>query len=285
MPLAFPQWVAAFKRVDKNPARVTKGMVDAGYWFPEPALLVAPVLPERRKLYCANWLAARSLWISRVDHHPPSPLPVPQTWRDFLNSIPSNLLADNATTKSAKEKLAAKALFGDTLLHLQGSTWAGQDNVVWRRQRIPIVTLEDPPAHLIRCILWEVYELGFRYELLALDRAMVPRLWIEAPEERAELLYAVFPGESGLVMWEEDMPITEQGMWASPETAYPFVESWRMLLSSWPEAPSRLQSPIEQKSFTSVVQSDILSSACMFYTQTFFDLFGRPPMVSHRVPT
>ncbi|KAF9235690.1 hypothetical protein BU15DRAFT_77715, partial [Melanogaster broomeanus] len=130
MPLAFPQWLAAFKHVDKNPARVVKGMVDSGYRFPEPALLITPASPQRRKLFCANWLAARGLWISRIDHHPPSPLPVPQTWRDFLNSIPSNLAADNATTRSAQEKLAAKTLFGDGLVHLQGETWAGQDTVL-----------------------------------------------------------------------------------------------------------------------------------------------------------
>ncbi|KAF9235688.1 hypothetical protein BU15DRAFT_77713 [Melanogaster broomeanus] len=192
MPLAFPQWLAAFKHVDKNPARVVKGMVDSGYRFPEPALLITPASPQRQKLFCANWLAARGLWISRIDHHPPSPLPVPQTWRDFLNSIPSNLAADNATTRSAQEKLAAKTLFGDGLVHLQGETWAGQDTVLWRRQKIPIATLEDPPAHLMRSILWEIYELSFRYELLALDQAMVPRLWTEAPEVRTELLHSVF---------------------------------------------------------------------------------------------
>ncbi|KIK73403.1 hypothetical protein PAXRUDRAFT_20893 [Paxillus rubicundulus Ve08.2h10] len=82
MLLPFPQWVSAFKRVDKDPARVKTGLVDTSYRFPEPAIIVAPVLPERRKLYCANWLAARPLWISRIDHHPPSPLPVPQTWRE-----------------------------------------------------------------------------------------------------------------------------------------------------------------------------------------------------------
>ncbi|KIJ08168.1 hypothetical protein PAXINDRAFT_18677 [Paxillus involutus ATCC 200175] len=188
------------------------------------------------------------------------------------------------TTKSAWEKLVAKSLFGNALVHLQGNTWATQGDVSWQNQRITIATLEDPPAHLIRCILWEIYELGFRYELLDLDRAMVPGLWTEAPTERTELLYSIFPGESGLVMWQEDMPTTEQGMWASPATAYPFLESWRKLLSAWPEAPSRLCSPIVQESFSSVVQSEILSSACMFYVQTFFDLFGRPPIVTHRVP-
>ncbi|KAF8833607.1 hypothetical protein BDN67DRAFT_1017360 [Paxillus ammoniavirescens] len=213
------------RQVDKDPARVKTGLVDTGYCFPEPTLIVAPVLPERRKLYCANWLAAQPLWITCVDHHPPSLLPVPQTWRDFLNTIPSALLADNATTKSTWEKLAAKTLFGQAL-------------------HITITTLEDPPAHLMCCILWEIYELGFHYELLDLDHAMVPGLWTEAPAERTELLYSNFPGESGLVMWQEDMPTTEQEMWAAPATAYPFLESWHKLLSAWPEAPSHLQSPI-----------------------------------------
>ncbi|KAF8835068.1 hypothetical protein BDN67DRAFT_1015887 [Paxillus ammoniavirescens] len=220
-----PQSEEQLRQVDKDPARVRMGLVNTSYCFPEPALIVVPVLPEQRKLYCANWLATRPLWISCIDHHPPSPLPIPQTWRDFLNTIPSALLADNMTTKSAREKLAAKTLFGQALVYLQGNTWATQGDISWRNQCITIATLEDPPAHLMRCILWEIYELGFRYELLDLDRAMVPGLWTEAPTKRTELLYSNFPGESGLVMWQEDMPTTEQGMWAAPATVYPFLES------------------------------------------------------------
>ncbi|KAG8221167.1 hypothetical protein J3R82DRAFT_2723, partial [Butyriboletus roseoflavus] len=133
-------------------------------------------------------------------------------------------------------------------------------------------------------ILWEIYELSFHYELLALDHAMVLRLWIEAPKERIKLLHSIFPEESGLVMWEESMLTMEQGMWALLDIAYPFLESWWKLLLSWPQAPSHLQSPIMQESFTSVVQFDMLMSACMFYTQTFFNAFVRPPVVLHYVP-
>ncbi|KAG8215100.1 hypothetical protein J3R82DRAFT_8545, partial [Butyriboletus roseoflavus] len=285
MPLAFPQWVTVFKWVDKNPARIRSGMVDAGYHFPEPALLITPSSPQQQKLFCTNWLAAHPLWISHIEHNPPSPLPAPQTWQDFLNSIPSNIVAEYITTRSAQEKLAAKMLFGDTLMHLQGETWAGRNSVLWRNQTIVITTLKDPPAHLIHSILWKIYELSFRYELLALDCAMVPmRLWVEAPKERIKLLHSIFPGKSGLVMWEELMPTMEQGMWTLPDIAYPFPESWWKLLLSWPQALSHLQSPIVQESFTSVVQFNGLMSACMFYTQTFFDVFSRPPVVSHHVP-
>ncbi|KAG8217131.1 hypothetical protein J3R82DRAFT_5182, partial [Butyriboletus roseoflavus] len=155
--------------MDKNPARIRSGMADSSYCFPEPALLITPSSPQRWKLFYANWLAACPLWISCIEHNPLCPLSVPQTWRDFLNSILSNIMAENIMTRSAQEKLAAKMLFGDTLMHLQEETWARQDSVLWWNQTIAITILEDPSTHLIHSILWEIYELSFRYELLALD--------------------------------------------------------------------------------------------------------------------
>jgi hypothetical protein len=285
MLLPVSSWVTAFKQVNRDRSHIRLGHVDRQYRFPEPPILLTLSTPERRKLFCANWLAARPLWISRIEHNPPPQLPTPQIWRDFLNSIPTNVSVAKTTTQSGREKLAAKELFGDALVQVQSDTWAGRDTVEWRGQQIAIVSLADPPPYLMRCILWELYELGFRYELLALDRALVPRLWEDEPEERTDLLYSIFPGEGGLVMWQDIMPTQENGLWASPEVAFPFIENWRVLLAMWPGCPSQLTAPLHEDKFTAVTQFEILSSACTFYAQQFFDLFGRAPIVPHRVPS
>ncbi|KAH7904647.1 hypothetical protein BJ138DRAFT_1106643, partial [Hygrophoropsis aurantiaca] len=133
----------ASARESADPKRVKSLIVDRGYRFPEPLLLVTPAAPERKKLFVANWLAVWPLWISRVDHNPPAKFPSPQIWRDFLNSIPSEeSLAITAarraaegrspTTAAIARKMVAKELFGEDLLDVQGTTWAIKDSVEWR---------------------------------------------------------------------------------------------------------------------------------------------------------
>jgi hypothetical protein len=123
-------WTSAFQKADKATDRVKKGLVDRGYWFPNPVLLIAPSSLEWKKLFIANWLAARPLWISRVDHNPPENFPSPQIWHEFLNSNPSgesSTIASSSTagpTQAATRKQAARDLFGEDLLDAQGVSGA-----------------------------------------------------------------------------------------------------------------------------------------------------------------
>ncbi|KAG2083209.1 uncharacterized protein F5147DRAFT_590072 [Suillus discolor] len=61
-------------------------VIDWGYRFPEPALLLGSKLPERLQGYIATWLTCRLLWIGQVNHDPPCNYPSPQLWHDFLGS-------------------------------------------------------------------------------------------------------------------------------------------------------------------------------------------------------
>ncbi|KAF8420261.1 hypothetical protein L210DRAFT_3654913 [Boletus edulis BED1] len=113
----------------------------------------------------------------------------------------------NTKNLSKSHNLAAYEIFGEEGAALmQGSSWAPKENVEWRDKVIPIASLINPPPRLVRALLWELYEIGFRYELRALDQAMVPHLWTNHRIERVSLLYCVFPGTAGLVMWSEPLP-------------------------------------------------------------------------------
>jgi len=284
-------WTSAFRKVDKDKNRVKQGLVDRGYRFPEPALLITPGSPERKKLFVANWLAARPLWISHVDHNPPEHFPSPQLWRDFLNSIPSDesLASASSTagrpTATAARKRAAKDLFGEDLLDAQGPTWAIGNTLEWRNRTISVESLSDPPPRLMRLILWELYELNFRYELLALDQFMARTLWEESRNDRRDLLYGIFPEEGGLVMWSSPLPEEGGGMWGRKfSDIFPYVENFRNLLSCWEGAPARLSASLDASAFDDKTYFQVMQSACDFYVQCFFDHFGRPPVVPHRFP-
>jgi hypothetical protein len=69
-----------------------------------------------------------------------------------------------------KQKLVMRNLFGDDLLDTQGNTFSPEGVVEFRGEQIPVTSLASPPALLIQKITWELFELGFRYELRDLDR-------------------------------------------------------------------------------------------------------------------
>ncbi|KAG1874422.1 hypothetical protein F4604DRAFT_1925300 [Suillus subluteus] len=290
-PEAIGFWTSTFQKANKDKNRVKKGLVDQGYRFPEPALLITPSSPERKKLFVANWLAARPLWISRVDHNPPERFPLPQLWRDFLNSSPSgepSTIASSSSagpTAAATRKQAATQIFGEDLRDAQGTTWAIGENVQWHNMTISIISLCDPPSHLMRLILWELYELNFRYELLALDRVMARASWEESQHNRRDLLYSIFPEEGGFVMWSSSLPDDDSGLWGRRIIdAFPYVDNFRKLLSCWEDSPPRLNAPLDASAFDATTYFQVMQQACDFYVQCFFDHFGRPPVVPHRFP-
>lgn len=290
-PEAIGFWTSAFQRANKDKDRIKKGLIDQGYRFPEPALLITPSSPEGKKLFVVNWLAARPLWISHVDHNPPERFPSPQLWQDFLNSSPSGepsiiaLSSSAGPTAAASRKQTATQIFGEDLWDAQRTTWAIGKNVQWRNMSISIMSLCDPPSRLMRLILWELYELNFQYELLALDRVMARASWEESQHNRQDLLYSIFPEEGGFVMWSSSLPDNDSGLWSRQMIdTFPYIENFGKLLSCWEDSPSRLNAPLDASVFNVTTYFQIMQLACNFYVQCFFDHFGRPPVVPHHFP-
>ena len=52
---------------------------------------------------------------------------------------------------------------------------------------ISIASLANPPVRLVRVVLWVLFKLGFHH----VDHAMVPDLWVKAPEVCLSLLVCV----------------------------------------------------------------------------------------------
>ena len=292
MPLSFIIWKNAMKRVDKDKSRV-RGLVDPGYRVPEPALLISGQSPERRQRFMTNWLAIRPLWISRLDHDPPPRFPSPQQWREILHGVPSRDELEAAPTSSrghgsAKgRKLSALEIFGEAASAMtQGSSsFALKEEVEWRGRYITIASLTNPPPRLIQAILWEVYEIGWRYELCALDQALNPHLWAEYCAERLSFIHTLFPGSSGIVLWSEALPTRagDLGLTDSFPDNKRVLRSFCLFLSTWPNPhPSIASFPLTEP--TRAQAYELASHACHFYVQTFFNHFGRPPLLPHQFP-
>jgi hypothetical protein len=284
-------WEAAMKIAIKDQSRIhTPYVIDRGYRFPEPALLIGPKLPERLQTYLANWLASRALWVGRVDHDPPRTYPTPQLWRDFLGSVPSaqpqSHKADRkGLTATEKRKQVMRELFGDDLLESQGDVFSPDGVVEFRGEEISVGSLTNPSALLAQKVTWELFELGFRYELRDLDRHLAQREWKDDPAGREQLLHGVFPGDAGLVMWSEPFPSEHYGLWDNTlKGCLPYVENFRRLLCDWDGVPPLLMTPLTSDNFTDTKSWEVKRVATAFYVQTFFDHFGRPPIVPHSLP-
>jgi hypothetical protein len=191
--------------------------------------------------------------------------------------------------KSAKgRKLAMLDIFRDIAAAMvQGLTFAPAQTVAWCSKHIPIASLSNPPPHLIRAILWEIYEIGWHYELCALDQAIQPRLWGEHRTEHLSLMHAIFPGSSGLVLWSEALPSKPGNLRLTDSFTdnVRVLRSFCVLLSTWLGAhPSFSYIPSFSEESKQAEAYVIMSRACDFYVQTFFDHFGRPPLLPHHFP-
>ena len=81
----------------------------------------------------------------------------------------------------------------------------------------------------------------------------------------------------------EPFPMDNRGLTSlEPQEKRDYVERFRVLLSSWPGFPSDLGSLMP--SATSSRVWTVEKKLANFYTQSFFDNFGRPPIVPHLIP-
>ena len=198
-------------------------------------------------------------------------------------------LSSNLGNRTAKgRKLITLEILGEVVaLMTQGSSLAPNETVEWQGKYIPIASLSNPPPCLIQAILWEIFEVGWRYELYALDQALNPQLWTKHQTERVNLFHAIFLGSAGFVLWTEPLPKAAGDLglmdsWADNEQV---LRHFCFLLASWPNAHLSFSClPRFDPESKQAQAYEVMSRACTFYVQTFFDHFGRPPLLPHQFP-
>ncbi|KAH6886608.1 hypothetical protein BKA70DRAFT_1071146, partial [Coprinopsis sp. MPI-PUGE-AT-0042] len=171
------------------------------------------------------------------------------------------------------------------------STQQAVDSVVWFDQTITLASSNNIhttiPPEMSSEIIWELCEVGFRLELRHIDQCLAPHLWKGSDRNaRDEALRRVFPLEadgSPSDYIPGVFPIADSGL-ASTEAGESVraTLAFRLVVSDWPDCPSTIKVATIQPDEPSV--TSLLNSVMRFYCQTFFDCFGRPPVVPHRLP-
>lgn len=173
----------------------------------------------------------------------------------------------------------------------------GPIDIFWKGQRI--LSAQDLAtgrlnisASTMKEIIWDLSEHNFRFELLALDRCVVPRDDMTDVElfQRDAMVRACLPGHTFVSV---DWPLMDEGLGArEPVERAECLEAFRKLLATWPGRDG-IQLKVmrvlvmDTPALRQATPESILAVekvAYPFYCQTFFNYFGRAPSIPHQLP-
>lgn len=256
---------------------------DAGYVFPDPGLFVGTSNAERQAKYLFHWIKHRTEMIYRLTSAQSSARPISsQIWRDFLN-FGADVSVGEANTKAAKRRQQIVEIIGDsaTADGVEVSTTPiPSSGPSWRDQQISAEVL--PTEAITQEILWELSELNFRFELLALDQR-ASTVIDEDYATRQDKVLACFPAFSLLVADTKD---ATRGLAAEAWTdRAPFLIAMARLMKGWVDVPSIVTGVVE-KPVEQLLEDEVIAvehAMAKFYTQSFYNFFARAAIVPRRL--
>jgi hypothetical protein len=277
MPLSIPAWRDALGVVDRDPSRChpTAGSSkhDGQYLFPD-ASLFATTNESRRAKYFATWSAIRPACIFRVFSAESLATPISnQEWRDFLFD---GLLSASHAEKLVRRREQVKALFANAFEELQLTLDPPMSDHIPHFPSVPVADAQK--------ILWELTELNFRFELLALDkRASLSR---RKEDDRQAMVAKCFIGSSLLVADPEqaNAGLQSHEWWGR----LPSLLALKALIRDWDGLKPTLLLVPDMPSHDMYTENDVQQledSLARFYTQSFFAFFGRAATVPMRLPS
>ena len=249
-----------------------------GYWIPEPALMLRPETQERRDRYLITWLRLRPSWLYLLRRPDARVTRVPtQWWRNILYG-PTGRTAPEQPTRNSQIQDAILEVFGDIFSKTDYDSGA-TSYITWFGFSLSFVK-----SCMVPLVIWEMFELGFRYELLALDRYLVPlRQGSFGEEERDELLSRVFGGDLYCL---SDLPDEPLGLCSPyPHRRAAAIEGFRRIISRWPGCPETIHGAIPVSTAMSEREiTEIETILVRFYVNRFFAESGRAPIIPHAFP-
>ncbi|KAG6834115.1 hypothetical protein H0H93_011821 [Arthromyces matolae] len=294
-PPPIPAWRDALFNVDRAEKNFVDKEVlpsDFGYAFPEPALFVAFEKPERRTSALQSWLRYREAFIYRLTFEASDARPMSgKAWRDLL--CLDWLKTPSKTPKPASDTSFQKQSKNSTRLELL------QDNLNSCLESTSSVVSDVPPGKETWCgkpfsslttpdfeeILWELSELNFRQELLALHLRITSSPNPTHLSVRQYKVSRCFPGRELLFF-----PLSEatHGLASDDqEERSPYLLAMQRLMRDWPSKKPAIFY-VDRLRWSSKETETLEQEIAKYYTQTFYNYFRRAPIIprrlSHTVP-
>ncbi|KAK7045508.1 hypothetical protein VNI00_007340 [Paramarasmius palmivorus] len=169
VPAAYPTWLQASSHVGKgfNPNAHRDSV---GYILPDPSLIAAAGLESQnftiRNSYLDTWLKLRPVFLYRINTSDNKPLKT-GVWRTIIGIRALGFHHKKAKSiKEDVESMMEKILSQGNLKTSIDVSKLDEHPSVWRGQPIDIATA---PLVLVQEILWELFEINFRYDVLMCD--------------------------------------------------------------------------------------------------------------------
>jgi len=278
LPLPIQRWHEALLATVKNPPEVESARLskrDGHQLFPNPNLFVTVTSETRRARYFATWKSMRIPCIYRVSSSSSSAIPLSaQQWRDMLFG---DFGCRTVDSKAAHNRQVLLEMFGNTLDELKINV----DSIsASNTTHFPAV-----PRSKAQATLWELTELNFRFELVALDRRASGSSSGLDDIDRQAIIHRCC---SVAHLLDIDVEGARRGL-ASPEwrERLPCLLAFRALMRRWPgmkPAPLLLSDLESHDMYSELNVQQLEDAVAQFYTQSFFRYFGRPATVPTRLP-
>jgi hypothetical protein len=278
MPPGISSWITALADVDRSDSRresMTRlHQYDGYYLFPEPALFTS-TNEGRRAKYFASWEILHGACIYRVYSSCSTATPLSnQQWRDLLLGALS--LGDNTALSCTLEQVTS--IFANTLENLSIDLSSFSTNTTNHFPTVSVLEMQN--------IVWELAELNFRFELLALDKRASSRSRDE--DTRQGLILQCLSTHD---LFVTDTQRGNVGL-ASIEwrKRLPCLLSLQTLMRDWKESIGPKPTPLILPDLPSVEhysEQDVQlleDAVTHFYTQSFFHFFGRAAIIPARLP-
>ncbi|KAK0501933.1 hypothetical protein EDD18DRAFT_1346499 [Armillaria luteobubalina] len=248
---------------------------DKGYVFPDPALLVY-ASAARQSSFFRQWDHCQDALIYRITSSSSNAKPLrPQLWHELLAMV---FKSGNAQGTKAHD-LMTQAL--GSALEAPGS------RITTLQAPAPVC---DQPLDVEKgtYLVWELCELNFHQELLSLDTHLThPDL--SAKEEdiinfrlgRQEQIMSLFSDGSLVPSTSTSTNRLALGTW--PER-FEALKSFRDVMRAW-DIPLSFAAKGHLGLLGSAASLKTEAALAAHYAQTFFDVFGRPPVLPHLRPS
>ncbi|KDQ49339.1 hypothetical protein JAAARDRAFT_51795 [Jaapia argillacea MUCL 33604] len=295
VPPAIPVWHEALQSVNTDSVSLVslqrRSSQDGRFIFPDPSLFCHIKDKEKALRYVFAWLFMRQAWIFRMSHSGSESLLSNQDWRYFFSALTSvaktPVASSSATTFTGQQKSQLLASHFEKCVDVDGvvvNSMSTLPSPFWRGQ--PLST--DRPSHTaMQEVLWELYELNFRFELRALDHRAHASFVDD--NERDDLVLKCFYSRKDLVasFVVGDLPLLNVGLAArSWSERVPYLCVLQDVMKTWVgEHPADMSIVLHREGGNR--ESAVLAlerALARFYTQSFFNFFGRAASTPHRLP-
>ncbi|KAJ6607490.1 hypothetical protein B0H10DRAFT_2227794 [Mycena sp. CBHHK59/15] len=267
MPPSIPAWERALMGVDRTRPTQSKAHSDTYYVFPEPALLVSPGDYGRRQMFLHHFSLIRDALLYRLgDPDDPHDRLSSHEWRDVLQGklVKQGRLGTKAYVRSA--------MIADILGPAMRTCEIDQlHNFPVAPESVPRITNKRAKE-----ILWDIAEMNFRYELLALDARASG---IDRPEECRQCF-------ADAVLLGLDIGLSKRGLAAvASAERHPYLLQLARLMCDWRcgPRPDIIAEAGQRTTWTMEAVAALEDVDAGYYAQSFYDLFGRAAVIPMRL--